>query len=383
MSYREMVNCLACGGTNLHLFCDLGRQPLSNDLKKSIEQEETLYPLSVNVCRDCYHSQLTVSVDKDLLYKHYLYVSGTTKTLTDEFHAVADVIKKENPGENKSVLDIACNDGTFLKAFRKYGWSLNGIDPAENITKEIQDQDLNIICDYFPSNKIKQKYDIITCFNVVAHIPNPYDFLLSCKEILSDDGTLYVQTSQKDMIVNGEFDTIYHEHHSFFTIGSMNTLVSRAGLQIVDIEYRPVHGKSYLFKIKKSKISDRILEESFLYDIKTYASFNERVERNKQILLNTISNSEKTVVGYGCAAKGVVRTNYYGIKHKYIVDENPLKIGKVVGGVNIPVVSPQDFANDPEPLLIVVYAWNFFDEIQEKIRKIRPHMNDEIISAKL
>lgn len=377
-----MTSCLACGGNNLKLFCDLGKQPLANDLKVSLEQDEELYPLAVNVCQDCYHSQLTVSVDKDLLYKHYLYVSGTTKTLSDEFDAVANIIRNENPNGEKRILDIACNDGTFLKAFRKYGWSLNGIDPAENITQAIKDADLNIICDYFPSKKIKEKYDVITCFNVVAHIPNPYEFLLSCREILSDDGTLYIQTSQKDMIVNGEFDTIYHEHHSFFTIKSMNTLLTRAGLQLVDVEYRPVHGKSYLFKIKKSRIYDKLLEEDVLYDIQTYASFNERVEQNKQILLSAISNSDKTVVGYGCAAKGVVRTNYFGIKHKYIVDENPLKIGKVVGGVNIPVVSPEDFANDPEPLLIIVYAWNFFDEIQEKIRKLRPNMNDEIVSAK-
>lgn len=377
-----MTSCLACGGNNLKLFCDLGKQPLANDLKVSLEQDEELYPLAVNVCQDCYHSQLTVSVDKDLLYKHYLYVSGTTKTLSDEFDAVANIIRNENPNGEKRILDIACNDGTFLKAFRKYGWSLNGIDPAENITQAIKDADLNIICDYFPSKKIKEKYDVITCFNVVAHIPNPYEFLLSCREILSDDGTLYIQTSQKDMIVNGEFDTIYHEHHSFFTIKSMNTLLTRAGLQLVDVEYRPVHGKSYLFKIKKSRIYDKLLEEDVLYDIQTYASFNERVEQNKQILLSAISNSDKTVVGYGCAAKGVVRTNYFGIKHKYIVDENPLKIGKVVGGVNIPVVSPEDFANDSEPLLIIVYAWNFFDEIQEKIRKLRPNMNDEIVSAK-
>lgn len=381
MSYKKMTECLACGGKNLNLFCDLGKQPLANDLKDTINQKETLYPLAVNVCGDCFHSQLTVSVDKDLLYKHYLYVSGTTKTLTDEFDAVADIIYKEQQGSRR-VLDIACNDGTFLKAFRKYEWSLHGIDPAENIVSAIDDPDLNIICDYFPSNKIAGKFDAITCFNVVAHIPNPHEFLLACGELLSDNGTIYIQTSQKDMIINGEFDTIYHEHHSFFTINSMKRLVERAGLHLVDVEFRPVHGKSYLFKIKKNKVFQKMAQESYLYSMGTYKEFNEKVQNNKTVLLDAISKSTKKVVGYGCAAKGVVRTNYFGIQHKYIVDENPLKIGKVVGGVNIPVVSPEEFANDPEPLLIIVYAWNFFDEILGKIKKLRPNMDDEIISAK-
>lgn len=379
--YRKMTECLACNSSNLKLFCDLGEQPLANDLKDFIGQEESLYPLAVNVCQDCFHSQLTVSVDRDSLYKHYLYVSGTTKTLTDEFDNVADIIYNEHKGSRR-ILDIACNDGTFLKAFRKYGWDLNGIDPAENIVSAIDDPDLKITCDYFPSSKIKGKFDAITCFNVIAHIPNPYEFLVACGEILSDNGAIYIQTSQKDMIINGEFDTIYHEHHSFFTINSMRKLVERAGLNLVDVDFRPVHGKSYLFKIKKNKVLEKMNLENYLYDIKTYKEFNEKVKNNKTILLDAISKSTKKVVGYGCAAKGVVRTNYFGIRHKYIVDENPLKIGKVVGGVNIPVVSPEELANDPEPLLIIVYAWNFFDEIEGKIRRLRPNMNDEIISAR-
>lgn len=380
-TYKQMTECLACGESELNLFCDLGYQPLANDLKESADQKETLYPLAVNVCKNCYHSQLTVSVDKDLLYKNYLYVSGTTKTLSDEFDSVAGIIYRDYQGSRK-ILDIACNDGTFLKAFKKYNWNLNGIDPAENIVNAIQDTDLNVICDYFPSNKITGKFDIITCFNVVAHIPNPAEFLLACKDILSDNGAIYIQTSQKDMIINGEFDTIYHEHHSFFTINSMKCLVDRVGLELVDVQFRPVHGKSYLFKIKKSKIQQKISQEEYLYSPKTYKTFNEKVESNKNFLLDKISKSTKPVVGYGCAAKAVVRMNYFKINHKYIVDENPLKIDKYIGGVNVPVVSPEYFTNDSEPLLIIVYAWNFFDEIENKIRKMRPNMNDEIISVK-
>jgi len=381
---KEIKECLACGGHNLTKFCDLGHQPLANNLKDSVDQDEMLYPLSVNVCKECFHSQLTVAVDKELLYKHYLYVSGTSQTLVDEFNAVAEFIYNETSSGHKRILDIACNDGTFLKAFRKYGWSLNGIDPASNIVKSIIEKDLNVVSDFFPSNKIEGKFDVITCFNVVAHIPNPLEFLKSCKEHLAEGGTLYIQTSQKNMIRNGEFDTIYHEHHSFFNINSMDKLTQRAGLSLVDVSSRPVHGESYLFKIKlgAANVKEEILKkEEYLLDVNTYYEFDKKVESNKQRLLNIVSKSDNKVVGYGAAAKGVVMTNYFNIRHSYIVDENPLKIGKIIGGVDIPIVSPDFLSSETDPLTIIVYAWNFYDEIKSKIEKIRPNQKDIIVRS--
>lgn len=387
--YSEIKECLACGSDKLTKFISLGKQPLANNLKNSVEEPDELFPLEVNVCEDCTHCQLTVAVDRDMLYKHYLYVSGTSNTLIKEFDDVAAIIQQENPGI-KSVLDIACNDGSFLKAFKKYNWKVSGVDPAENIVS-VADKDLNIVCDYFPSSKLEDKYDVVTCFNVVAHIPNPYDFLVSCKEKLSEDGTLYIQTSQKNMIVNGEFDTIYHEHHSFFNINSMSSLLERVGLELVDVEFRPVHGTSYLFKIKhksnivrnKESLLLKMGEERSkgLYGLDIYSRFKYNIERNKQQLLNVIENSTNTVVGYGAAAKGVVMSNYYGLKHKYIVDENPLKIGKIIGGINVPIASPEVLPQEKEDLTIIVYAWNFYDEIKSKIQKLRPNNNDVIVPS--
>jgi SAM-dependent methyltransferase len=389
MSNCEIIEeCYACGSIALYKFCSLGSQPLANNLKDTPEQDDELYPLEVNVCMECYHSQLTVSVDREALYKHYLYVSGTSNTLVKEFDLVASQIHSENPGDNKRILDIACNDGTFLKSFRPYKWQLHGIDPAENIVSKINEPDLNLTCDFFPSVKIKGRYDVITCFNVVAHIPNPLAFLTDCKRLLQPEGTLYIQTSQKNMIVNGEFDTIYHEHHSFFTINSMNELCKRAGLSLVDVEYRPVHGTSYLFKIKhnatdnsEERINQLLQDESDLVSPETYEQFNFKVLRNKNRLTKLIDGSSLPVVGYGAAAKGVVMSNYIQRKLKYIVDENPMKIGKIIGGVNIPIVAPETLINEPGDLMIIVYAWNFFDEIHSKIKKLRPNNNDIIISS--
>lgn len=393
-NYVEIENCYACGSSLLYKFCSLGEQPLANNLKETVDQPDELYPLEVNVCMECYHSQLTVAVDREALYKHYLYVSGTSNTLVKEFEEVAAKIHAENPGPGRSVLDIACNDGTFLKAFRPYNWEMHGIDPAQNIVENIKEEDLKVICDFFPSDKIQQQYDVITCFNVVAHIPNPLEFIQQCKKLLKPEGTLYIQTSQKNMILNGEFDTIYHEHHSFFNINSMNKLCERAGLSLSNVEFRPVHGTSYLFKIKHlpnpgeivldkraAIINNLINDEIDVLDPETYEIFYNKVINNKNRLTEIINNSKIPVVGYGAAAKGVVMSNYFNLQHKYIVDENPLKIGKVIGGVNIPIVSPDVLASEQSDLLIVVYAWNFYDEIKSKIQKLRPNNKDVIIKS--
>lgn len=380
MSDFEYINeCLACSSNMLFNFCSLGNQPLANNLKNSVDEKDELYPLEVSVCMTCYHSQLTVAVNRNLLYKNYLYVSGTSNTLLKEFDDVAEIITNENPNKGR-VLDIACNDGSFLKSFQKLGWNVAGIDPAENIVAAAP-KELNIVADFFPSEKLAgRKFDVITCFNVVAHIPNPLEFISHCKELLSENGTLYIQTSQRDMIKNGEFDTIYHEHHSFFNINSMNALLERAGMALDSVEYRPVHGTSYLFKVKHTS-QNRVEEEAYITDAETYIEFTDKITRNKTRLMEIIQGSTNPVVGYGAAAKGVVMSNYFGISHKFIVDENPLKIGKVISGVNIPIVSPETLKNEPSDLTIVVYAWNFYDEIKKKIQELRPNNNDLIIKS--
>lgn len=386
MHSTPLTKCLTCGSTNLELYCDLGLQPPANNLKVTKQDPDMLFPLAVNRCKDCHHSQLTVAVDRDILYKHYLYVSGTSQTLRDEFDAVANMIVNESCSGSNKVLDIACNDGTFLKSFRKFGWDAYGIDPAENIVNGIDDPNLHVKCEYFPvKDPFGTQFDAITCFNVVAHVPNPLDFMKGCKDLLSKDGRIYIQTSQREMVKNGEFDTIYHEHHSFFSISSMRALCVRAGLELMDVRERPVHGKSYLFIIGRTNQSDHInnliQSESYTLMDSTYTEFAHKVTANKQRLLNIISSSDRKVVGYGAAAKGVVMSNYVGKQIDYIVDENPLKIGKVIGGVNIPVVGPDRLREESEDLTIIVYAWNFYDEVYKKIKQLRPNNNDLIIRS--
>jgi len=370
--YRNIAECLCCGNKVLEKFFDLGGQPLANNLKDRAEDKDELYPLSLNVCKQCYHTQLTVSVDKSKLFKNYLYVSGTSNSLREYFKTLSELIVNRTKLKKASILDIACNDGTFLSFFDKYDWDIWGIDPAENLRNDAVMKGVKMYTDFFPKFKsFGTQFDVVTGLNVLAHTDKPLDFLLGCNEVLKKDGYIFIQTSQRDMIVNGEFDTVYHEHQSFFTIKSMNTLVNRAGMYIERVDYVDVHGRSFLFTIRKHKCEEPKLEDDNRYKDITYKSFQDKAEYTKRVLLSTIERIGLPVVGYGAAAKGIVLMNYLNLPLEYVIDDNKLKQNKIIGGVNIPVYSIDKLKNDKRDLSIVILAWNMYSDISINIKSVR------------
>ena len=219
--YRELSRCLCCDSDDLSLLLNLNNQPLANSYHKEDEVLDE-YPLGVNICNKCHHIQLTHVVNPDLLFKDYLYVSGTTKTLHDNMKWFVDyVLETTLWGEKASVLDIACNDGTQLDYFKKKGFKTFGIDPAKNLHK-LSSKNHEVICDYFDSKHFDGTFEILVAQNVFAHNSDPKRFLEHCSDLMHDDSVLFIQTSQAEMILNNQFDTIYHEHVSFFNINSMN-----------------------------------------------------------------------------------------------------------------------------------------------------------------
>ena len=212
--FKHIDKCVCCDSENINLLLDLNKQPLANSYHDNSKELEK-YPLGVNLCQDCYHIQLTDVVNPDLLFKDYLYVSGTTKTLRDNFKWFADFVLEytancrwnwPNPRVN-SVLDIACNDGTQLDYFKDRGVETYGVDPAENLW-ELSSKNHDVKCEYFDSVFFGFKFDIITAQNVFAHNSNPKKFLDDCEEIMHDHSFLFIQTSQAEMILNNQFDTI-------------------------------------------------------------------------------------------------------------------------------------------------------------------------------
>lgn len=383
----ENKTCLACGGAKLKHALDLGNQPLANNLKSVPSIQET-YPLAVCVCEDCYHLQLTHTVDPKVIYSNYLYVAGTSQTLKDYSDWFAGYVSETMVHGTRKVLDIGCNDGTQLDSFKKLGMATYGIDPAENIYPTSSSKH-NVICDYFGPDvvrKVTHLFDAITAQNVFAHNPNPLEFLETCNRLMSNHTLLYIQTSQADMVLNNEFDTIYHEHINFFNANSMNEVAKRANLNLIDVIKTPIHGNSYVFVLSKTKmqpfnLSNIVKNESKLMNLSTYGVWERIVHQNTWQLRSAMKAYEEQgykIIGYGAAAKGNTLLNYIKTPLDLIIDDSPLKQDLYCPGHNTPIKSIEALMNysKEDKILFMPLAWNFFTEISQRIKKVRDEPHD-------
>ena len=386
--YTSLDRCLCCDSTDIKILLDLNNQPLANSYHDNTKEMDE-YPLGVNICNNCYHIQLTHVVNPDLLFKDYLYVSGTTKTLHDNMKWFVDyVLETTTWGKGNSVLDIACNDGTQLNYFKDEGFKTFGVDPAENLHK-LSSENHTVVCDYFNADKFDRQFDVITAQNVFAHNSNPKEFLEHCDELMHEESVLYIQTSQAEMILNNQFDTIYHEHVSFFNINSMNELVKRTNLTLTDVIKTPVHGISYLFRFTKNTFEGRrkvfneieVERQRGLLSKKTYNEYTKNITELVSDFKELVQNSKREgfkLVGYGAAAKGMTFLNFAGVKLDYIIDDNELKHNLYTPGTNT-IIKPNGFLKqfkENDKMLFIPLAWNFYDEIQERILKTRDNKND-------
>ena len=376
---HSITNCIACDASNLEQVLDLGNQPPANSFKTTKDQAENLYPLVMNRCLNCNHLQLSHMVNPDELFKHYPYVSGTSKTQLEYFYWFSKMVVSRLTKTRGTVLDIGCNDGSQLNCFKTIGFHTYGVDPATNL-HPVSSKRHSVVCDYFnnPSVTFSTKFDAIICQNAFAHNYDQVGFLEKCKTILADDGLIFITISQAHMIKNNEFDTIYHEHYSYYCVNSMKTICSRAGLSLVDVVPHPIHGGSYIFVISAKDIVSETVEHLIeqeekdgLYSEHIYVEYAERAkqisEEFKQKVANLRSNGY-TVVGYGSSAKGNTFLNYCGVELDFIIDDNPLKQSMFTPGTSIPICSI-DFLEkyEDQKICFVPLAWNFFDEICQRL----------------
>ena len=387
----ENIECLACGGTHLFPSLNLGQQPLANDFVPEVSELPT-YPLGVNVCNDCYHLQLTHTVDPKIIYSNYLYVAGTSQTLKDYSEWFAGYVSERLSGLSYNVLDIGCNDGTQLDCFVKHNMNTYGVDPAENIHPTSSAKH-SVICDFFGPEVVGKlshvKYDAITAQNVFAHNQNPLEFLETCSALMDTHTQLFIQTSQADMVLNNEFDTIYHEHINFFNTNSMNELAKRANLDLIDVIKTPIHGTSYVFVFSKllkreNHISNIIKSESKLLNTQTYIDWEASTIANMTVLKSTIDNLKREgykVIGYGAAAKGNTLLNYIDTPLDLIIDDSPLKQNLYAPGTNSPIRSVdalKEFSKETK-IVFMPLAWNFFTEISQRIKSVRNEPHDKFL----
>ncbi len=392
---HEITECLACGNRDLILTLDLKEQPLANNFQKNpgIYPGVDVFPLAVNRCQDCDHLQLTHAVNPELIYTHYLYVSGTSGTYREYMKWYARFVHETFTAYTQrmgpyTVLDIGCNDGSQLDAFKDLAWRTHGVDPADNLY-EISSKKHPVTHAFWgkgAASKYLNSLDVITTQNAFAHIPDPLTYLQLCRDCLRDDGKIFISTSQADMVLNGEFDTIYHEHISYYNAESMQALAERAGLYLIDVVKTPIHGTSYIFVLAKrpansARVENILATESKLHCGSTYRQWQARVEKSLVDLKEEIANYRDfgyPIIGYGAAAKGSTLINASGIHLDCVIDDNPLKQGLYCPGTDIPIVGIDylDHIDKEDSVVFVPLAWNFYAEIKNKILNRRNNEND-------
>jgi SAM-dependent methyltransferase len=392
MDHETVSRCRCCGSNDLHLVLDLGRQPLANSYPRAPTELPT-FPLELMVCASCCHSQLSVVVNPNLMFKDYLYVSGTTRTLREHFANLArEAIGWVQPRPRR-VLDLACNDGTLLEAFRDEDCEVQGVDPARNLVALAAGKGLDVIEGFWPQAKpsIQSSFDLITAANVLAHVADPKAFLAAALDSLTPHGAVVLEFPYcRELVLNCEWDTIYHEHLSYFLVAPFLRLLEGLTATVTHARLLPIHGGSLRLAIQR-KPGPHCREvlalagqerQDGLHDLETYRKFAERVEsicRTLSDFIDSLVASGRKVIGYGASAKSSTLLNHCTLPLSYLVDDNPLKHGHFTPGRKIPIHPPSRALEEAPGLHVLLLAWNFARETVGNWRKWRGGKGDRAI----
>lgn len=382
------TTCRACGATTLEPILSLGPSPLANSLLRSPDEfaEERQFPLDLYFCTTCSLLQILDVVRPDILFRHYLYVTGTSSTIAAHNQRyAATVAELLSLAPNDLVVEIASNDGSLLRCFQAHGVRTLGVEPATNVAAIATASGVETLNEFFNHavartlRASRPAARAVVANNVFAHVDDPADFLAGCRELLADDGLITIEVPYVGEFLDRlEYDTVYHEHLSYFSIAAMLHLCERVGLTAVRIDHMPVHGGTYRFYLSRSASSHSAdvlaqLErerQAGITSLARHQQFGRDVEDGRSSLVDLLAGLKaqgRKVVGYGAPAKGNTLLNYCGIDTTllpYTVDKNPLKVGLITPGMHIPIRDVSWLAADPEPPdYILILAWNFADEI--------------------
>tara|TARA_Y100000590_G_scaffold28556_1_gene31996 strand:- start:1730 stop:3604 length:1875 start_codon:yes stop_codon:yes gene_type:complete len=390
-------DCRCCGKKDLKRVVSLGLQPLANNLKTKKSQEIDTYPLEMNYCPNCHNCQLSVSVDSKKMFLNYLYTSSTSKTFRDHFASAAKKYTKEfNLNPKKSyILDIGSNDGIALNQFKKLNFKkILGIEPAKNLSSLANKNKIKTFNGFLTKKnlkKIKKNADLILASNVFAHSDDLKEMAECMITLLSKQGTIIIEVQYlMNTLQDLTFDNIYHEHYNYWSLTSLINFFREFNVKIFKAEKINTHGGSlrvYIQKKKNVKVDksvNKILQEEESYGIKNYDTYQKFAEKVYKVRDNVIKNIRKLkkngnkLIGYGAPAKATTALNFFGISNEIdcIIEDNKLKQGKVIPGVNIPIISKENIKKKPDKLIVL--AWNFFKEIKRE----NSHLSKQIINIK-
>ncbi len=387
------TTCRGCESTRLTTVLDLGEIPLVNALAGNAEQARSAprFPLILRFCAACFLVQLEHDVDPSVLFRHYAYFSSISTTMIDHVRGLVEEIVLER--DVQSVVEIASNDGYLLQFYRNRGIEVLGIEPADNVAAVAQARGIPTLNRFF-SRELGMELaargiapSIIHAHNTLAHVPDPRGFLAGISAILAHDGQVCIEVPHVvPLVERGEFDTIYHEHYSYFSLTTLVRLMAEQGLTITRAREIPIHGGSLQIFAQRTRLGvtasnsvREILERERAFGIdrkEAYEALGASARAVRQRLRELVADAAregKRIAAYGASAKGCVAQNYAALTDRdiaFVVDKSPHKQGHWVPGTGQPILAPDELlARMPDVTLLTV--WNLRDEIMNQESEYR------------
>ena len=389
------MNCRHCGNAGFIPFADLGNAPLSNAMLARADAPEIHYPLKVEVCDRCLLAQVTENPPAaEIFDSDYTYFSSYSRSWLDHAERFAGMaVERFGLDANSQVVEVASNDGYLLQYFQARGIPVLGVEPTANTAAVATAKGIPTIVDFFgrrlAEDRLSGKADLIVGNNVLAHVPDINDFAAGLKAALNPGGVISLEFPHLlRLIEQAQFDTIYHEHFSYLSLGTTERILKAAGLELVDVEQLPTHGGSLRVfaahagdgaKVRSERVDSLIAEEerAGLRDRAIYESFQPRIDAIRDSFLAFLREQHAAgakVAGYGAAAKGNTLLNYCGIEGTeliaFVADISPHKQGRFLPGSRIPVVPPERI-DEEKPDFIVIFPWNLVDEVTAQLAHAR------------
>jgi 2-polyprenyl-3-methyl-5-hydroxy-6-metoxy-1,4-benzoquinol methylase len=394
---QALVACRFCGRPLRHTFVDLGMSPPceSNVTLQQLNQMEPFYPLHVFVCEGCFLVQLTEYVSPEEIFTEYAYFSSYSDSWLAHAKAYTELmVERFRLNGNSQVVELASNDGYLLQYFAEKGIPVLGIEPAANVAAVAKDKGIPTLVRFFGERLAAELVqagkgaDLLLGNNVLAQVPDVCDFVAGMKLLLKPHGVITLEFPHLMRLIEGnQFDTIYHEHFSYFSYLTAERILAKYGLTVFDVEELPTHGGSLRIYARHAEdvsrpVSERARElaereETAGYSrLETYFDFAEKVKETKRKILEfliRVKREGKSVAGYGAPGKGNTLLNYCGIRTDfldYTVDRNPYKHGRFLPGTHIPIFAP-DKIRETRPDYIVILPWNLKQEISQQLAYVR------------
>ena len=377
--------CRSCGSTSLELILSLGKTPLANRLltDQQLADPEPTFPLNLAFCRQCSLVQITETVPAEQLFSHYLYLSSFSDTMLKEGKELSErLIRSRRLDGDSLVLEVASNDGYLLDSYRRGGIPVLGIEPAANVARVAEERGVPTLVRFFGSEVAEELHaagkaaDVIHANNVLAHVADLNGFVAGLALLVKADGLVVIEVPHLQPLVEKlEFDTIYHEHLSYFSLTALEPLFARHRLTVVDVERLAIHGGSLrLFLAREGSPSPAVEQlrqdekAAGLADLAFYQHFGARVRdlRDKlRGLLEELKQSGGRIAAYGASAKGATLLHYCGIGREtldFVVDRSTVKQGLFTPGTHLPILAPEALLSE-SPDYVLLLTWNFAEEI--------------------